>query len=90
MKKIKIRTIMAGPKGVRVPGDIFEVSDAEARRWIKAGYASEVEEEPEPEPKEEPVPESTSVEPPENTSKPAVSKPKARTSRGKSKIKRKV
>ena len=83
MKRVKLRTIMAGPKGVKVPGDVFEVSDAEARRWIKAGYASEVEPEKEIELelKEEPVPESTSVEPPENTSKPAAVK--ARTSRGK-------
>ncbi len=82
MKRVKLRTIMAGPKRTVAPGDIIEVTDAEAKSLIMHGFASEVEKvkEPELELEEEPVPESTSapVEP-ETTSKPAVRKYKSRS-----------
>ncbi len=37
--KIKMLTLEAGPEGVREPGKIYQVPDAEAKRLIAGGFA---------------------------------------------------
>jgi hypothetical protein len=37
--KIKMLTLDAGPDGVREPGKIYEVPNAEAKQLIAGGYA---------------------------------------------------
>jgi hypothetical protein len=46
--KIKMKTLQAGPDGVRLPDHIYPVPDAEARVLITGGYAVEVKEAAEP------------------------------------------
>ena len=53
MKRVLLKTILAGPGGSRQPGE-YEVSNEEAKALIAAGAAVAVEaDEPEPEPKKE-------------------------------------
>ncbi len=51
--KIRLKTLMAGPDGVFLPGSVIEVSPEEARALFAGGYAEPV---PRPAalPKEEP------------------------------------
>jgi hypothetical protein len=64
MRRIKMRTLMAGPEGpARQPGGIYPVDDALAERLIKGGFAEEAPpESPEDAPKPESGPETASVE----------------------------
>lgn len=41
--KVKFKTLSAGASGVIRPGDVVEVSDAEAKLLIDGGYAEAVE-----------------------------------------------
>ncbi len=40
--KIRLKTLMAGPEGVFLPGSVIEVSPEEARALIAGGYAETV------------------------------------------------
>ena len=51
--KIEMKTLQAGPKGIRRPGNVYTVPDAEAKALIENGYAVEVKEAKEPEPEVE-------------------------------------
>lgn len=44
--KIKMFTLMAGPQGVRKPGEVYTVPDEEGRALIAGGYAESVKAEP--------------------------------------------
>lgn len=37
--KLRMRTLSAGPKGVRRPGQIVDVPEAEGEQLLKGGYA---------------------------------------------------
>lgn len=41
--KVKFKTIDAGPAGVRQPGSVVEVSEAEGKALLEGGYAELVE-----------------------------------------------
>lgn len=47
--RVRFKTISAGPKGALFPGDLLDVSDAEAKTLVQRGYADYVTP-PEPEP----------------------------------------
>lgn len=55
--KIKYKTRAAGPDGIRIPGDIADLPEAQAKRLVAGGYAQTVDPpkgtEAEPEPKQE-------------------------------------
>ena len=40
---IEMKTLMAGPGGVREAGRVYEVPDKEAKALIEGGYAKQVE-----------------------------------------------
>ena len=40
--KVKMKSLSIGPGGRRLPGEIYEVEDKEAREMIDKGYAEEV------------------------------------------------
>lgn len=42
--KIKMKTLMAGPGGTRLPDHVYDISSAEAKALIDGGYAVEVRE----------------------------------------------
>lgn len=49
MTKVKMRSLMAGPDGTRLPGKIYPVSPEEAKELIDGGYAESVKESAKPE-----------------------------------------
>jgi len=71
--KVRILTGIASPTWSYAPGDIADVDEKEAARWIKAGIAEPVEE------KKSKKVETATAEPPENTMK----KPPKRRKAGK-------
>lgn len=56
--KIKMRTTMAGPKGVVVAGEVIDLPKGEAYALVEGRYADQIEGEPE----------TATAEAPENTS----------------------
>lgn len=56
--KIRMRTTMAGPKGVFVAGEIVDLPKAEAYALCEGRYADQLE------------PEAAAIAPPENTARP--------------------
>lgn len=42
MKKVRLRTLMAGPDGVFAPGSVIELTDAAARHLLETGQAGRV------------------------------------------------
>lgn len=40
--KIRILTMLVGSGVAYMPGEVVDVDDAEARRWIAAGYAQTI------------------------------------------------
>jgi len=49
MMRVRMRTLSAGPRGVRRPGEEHEVSEEEGRALVKGHYADEVRKPPKPE-----------------------------------------
>jgi len=44
MKKVRLRTLMAGPEGCHPSGSVISLEDAQADELVSAGYAEYVEE----------------------------------------------
>jgi hypothetical protein len=63
--QIRMRTLSAGPSGTRHPGEIVDVSEAEAAALVAGGYAEPVA----PFPGRSEI-QSASVNPPENAALP--------------------
>lgn len=62
MKRVKMRTLSAGPDGVFPAGSIKEVSDEQAKQLIRAGYAEGIKE-PKEKPKEPEKPKTVMAAP---------------------------
>lgn len=58
--KVRMKTLSAGPSGVRTPGQVVDVDSAGARALVAGGYAEYVELQHEAEPVE-----TATVSPPE-------------------------
>lgn len=43
MQKVKMKTLDAGPNGVRIPGQVVDVDAKEAQALVDGGYAEYVE-----------------------------------------------
>lgn len=48
-KMIRMKSLMAGPTGTRLPESVHEVPDEEAKDLIAGGYAVEFNRDPQPE-----------------------------------------
>jgi hypothetical protein len=75
MKRVRMRTLGAGPEGVTPAGMVIRVSDELAERLVAGGWGEIVEDAAEPEPQPEPEPE------PEQPAK-AKRKPRRRSTGG--------
>ena len=60
--KIKMKTMMAGPKGTFGPGSIIDVSEEEGANLVAGGYAEAVPDSPKPAPEVEEKPERKAPE----------------------------
>ena len=70
--KVRLKTLMAGPEGVFLPGSVIEASHEEANALIAGGFAEQVEQSCKPE-AAEPVPvETAAVEPGSRAVRPAA------------------
>jgi len=65
MKRVRMRTLGAGPEGVTPAGMVIRVSDELAERLVAGGWAEIVGDaaEPEPQPEPEPEPEQPPAKP---------------------------
>lgn len=73
--KIKMRTKSAGPEGVMLPGQVYDVSEAEGKALCNGRYAEEVKEAPAAAAAPAAEPEQTQPEadkPPETAAAPAA------------------
>ena len=61
--KIRLKTLMAGPGGVFLPGSVIEVSPEEARALIAGGYAEAVPRPAAPPQNEPPPVETAAIQP---------------------------
>lgn len=75
--KLRMRTLSAGPKGVRAPGQVIEVSDAEGEQLLKGGYAERLEAPAPRKPAADVKTETASTAPPENAAGAGGKKPAA-------------
>ena len=62
--KIRLKTLVAGPEGVSLPGSLIEHSPEEARTLIAGGYAEAVPRPAAQEKDEPPAVETAAVQPP--------------------------
>jgi len=70
--KVRLKTLMAGPEGVFLPGSVIEVSSEEARALIAGGFAEPAEQPGKPE-AADPAPfETAAVEPGNRAVRPAA------------------